>query len=92
MLVALIGMLGALKIGILVLGPYLLIVLLLMVQFFRPTVLGWGLSFGLFLAYAVAVFAQGPLTSEGYIFILLGLLPAAAIAWAYPRKLTHDEG
>jgi len=64
--------------------PYAAIILLLMFQFFRPTILGWLLSLILFGSYAVGIFIKAS-SSEDYIAgVLVGLAPTIALFWARP--------
>jgi hypothetical protein len=76
------GLVGAL--------PYFPFVALCVLQFFRPTLLGWIALTMMFAAYAIAVAAHWrSLTRPDLeIFLLVGLVPAVALLWSLPRRIT----
>lgn len=64
------------------------ILLLCVIQFFRPTLLGWFILFAGFLAYSVGVLfvlRHGP--AENFVFLVLGLLPAVALFFCRPKSV-----
>jgi len=65
--------------------PYAAAVLLLVFQFFRPTILGWFLSLGLFGSYAVGVFIKATSSQDYLIVALVGVVPTIALFWARPK-------
>jgi hypothetical protein len=70
--------------------PYAIIVLLLMIQFFRPTILGWLLSLFSFGSYAVGIFIKATSREDYIAGVLVGVAPAIALFWARPRSLTKS--
>ena len=65
------GMEGDLRAAI----PYLFIVAICIIQFFRPTLLGWFVLTALFSAYAIAVAMRfQPPVHEFVMFLLIGVL------------------
>jgi len=71
--------------------PCVVVLVLLAIQFFRPTILGWFTLFVLFFAYGVAMVWHT--TSDDYFMgAIFGLAPAIALLWALPRKrkLPHE--
>ena len=69
--------------------PYIPILILFIVQFFRPTLLGWGLAFVLFSAYTTAILFKASFTAEYGAGLLIGLVPSLALFWARPRHLVN---
>jgi hypothetical protein len=67
--------------------PYVVIVLLLMLQFFRPTILGWLLSLALFGSYTVGIFIKATSREDYIAGVLVGLAPTIALFWARPTPL-----
>jgi hypothetical protein len=59
--------------------PYAVIVLLLMLQFFRPTILGWFVSLALFGSYTVGIFIKASSREDYIAGVLVGLAPTIAI-------------
>jgi hypothetical protein len=66
-------------------APYVVIILLLMFQFFRPTILGWLLSLALFGSYTIGVFIKASSREDYIAGVLVGLAPAIALFWARPE-------
>src|SRR5271165_2479083 len=67
--------------------PYILIVAICAIQFFRPTLLGWFVLTALFSAYTIAVAVKfQPPVHEFVIFLLIGVLPTLALLWSWPRR------
>jgi hypothetical protein len=72
---------------------YAVILLFLMLQFFRPTILGWLLSLALFATFTVGVLValvRGSFRGDYILGVLLGLVPTIAIFWARPRPLMQN--
>jgi len=68
--------------------PFLLLLLVCLLQFVYPTLLGWMLLFGASLAYTLAVAFnphKGPLF-EFIFFFLCGAVPAAVLFFWRPTK------
>ena len=81
-----IGMEGDLRVTI----PYLLIIAICIIQFFRPTLLGWFVLTALFSAYAFAVAMRfQPPVHEFAMSLLIGVLPALALLWSWPKRVTQ---
>jgi hypothetical protein len=70
--------------------PYGAIFLLLVLQFFRPTLLGWFLTLTLFASYAAAVFVKASFREDYFAGVLVGIVPTIALLWARPRPTTQD--
>ena len=89
--VVLFFMLWAMHEGPLPLIMYVPLTVLIMVQYFRPTLLLWFLLLALFGAYTIAVYIRtGP--PDVYYAVPFGLLPFVALLWAYPRPEHQVEG
>jgi len=67
--------------------PYAIVVLLLILQFFRPTMIGWLLSLALFGSYTVGIFIKATSREDYIAGILVGLAPTIALVWARPRPI-----
>jgi hypothetical protein len=67
--------------------PYAVIILLLMFQFFRPTILGWLVSLILFCSYTVGIFIKASSREDHIAGVLVGLAPTIALFWARPGPL-----
>jgi len=74
--------------GLIGILPYLPVVAICVAQFLRPTLLGWFALTGAFSAYAVsiAVSFRAPV-HEFMLFLSIGVLPAVALLWAWPKPL-----
>jgi hypothetical protein len=72
-------------------GPYAFVLIVSLVQLLRPTVLGWLLCTIPCVLYVVLFLSESPLslTGEWLAVLLIGLLPALALAWARPRFQAH---
>jgi len=70
---------------------YLPIIAICLLQFLRPTILGWFLLTVIFLGYAVGVAMQWRDLSriDFMVFLLIGLVPALALLWSWPRALAE---
>jgi hypothetical protein len=71
--------------------PYAVIVLLLMLQFFRPTILGWLLLLALFGSYTVGIFIKASSREDYIAGVLVGLAPTIVILWARPQPLVNGD-
>jgi hypothetical protein len=76
---------------------YGFVILLCALQFFRPTILKWGLLTAGFSAYAIIVatnfseFKES--ASEFVVFLLAGALPAVGLflSWPKPKALRSED-
>lgn len=70
--------------------PYLPVLAVCLVQFFRPTLLGWSLLAVPFAVYtvAVAVAVHSPF-NEVVAFLLIGGLPTLALLWCWPKPVVN---
>ncbi|MDR3678039.1 MAG: hypothetical protein P4N24_21340 [Acidobacteriota bacterium] len=64
---------------------YVPIIALIVIQYFRPTLLLWFSLLALFAAYTVGIVVQASFPAD-YVGLPLGLVPTAALLWAYPRR------
>ncbi len=73
--------------------PYIVLLLICLVQFFRPTLMGWGFLTVLFWAYAVAVALHPQNASLGdyFIFLTIGLVPGVALLWCRPKPVAPSR-
>jgi hypothetical protein len=68
--------------------PYIVVLVLCVVQFLWPTLLGWFVLTALFWAYAIAVGIKfQPPAGEYVLFLLLGALPAFALLFSWPKPV-----
>lgn len=73
-------------------SPFLALLVVCLLQFVFPTLLGWALLFGASLAYTVAVALsprKGPL-HEYVFFFLCGAVPAATLFFLRPTMNNRD--
>jgi len=72
---------------IVLLVPYLPLIAICAVQFFRPTLLGWFVLTAVFSAYTVAIATNPPggPVGEFVLFLAIGAVPAAALLWSWPK-------
>jgi len=65
--------------------PCVIVLLILSIQFARPSLLGWGILILIFATYAFAMISQG--TRDDYkMGVTFGVLPAICVVLAWPRK------
>jgi len=72
---------------------YLPNVALCALQFYLPTILAWFLLTAAFLACTVGVLAVSK-SLTGYdfgVFLSVGLIPALALLWSWPKSLGSNE-
>jgi hypothetical protein len=67
--------------------PYVLFSLLLVLQFFRPTILGWVLAMAVFGSTTVWLLIEASSFEEVSLAVLIGLAPTVVLAFARPRLL-----
>ena len=67
--------------------PYLALIVACVVQFLRPTLLVWAILMLTFVVYTVAVVVhfRELTTGDLVVFLPVGLIPAIALLWAWPR-------
>lgn len=66
--------------------PYLALAVTCVIQFVRPTLLGWSLLIGAFSLYTAAVLASSRQPSgEFLLFLIVGGMPLLALLWSWPR-------
>ena len=72
--------------------PYLAIAAISVVQYVRPTLLGWFVLAVPFASYTalVAVHFERPV-QEFVMFLLIGLLPTLALSWSWPKALEASD-
>lgn len=69
-------------------APYAVVLFLLALQFFRPTILGWLLLLVVFGACTVWLFGTASSFEEFSLGVLVGLGPTVMLAWARPKLLS----
>ena len=81
-----VGMEGDVVVGV----PYLVLIVLCLVQFFRPTLLVWGLLLAAFGAAAIAMVVnyQEP-AGEWMLFFLCVAIPACGLLYTWPRAVAR---
>lgn len=68
--------------------PYLIIVAVCVIQFLRPTLLGWSLLVAAFAVYTAATLLSSRQPAhEFFVFVLIGGLPTVALVWSWPKPL-----
>lgn len=71
--------------------PYAAMLALFIVQFIRPTLLGWFIGMSLFAAYAIATLVKASFPSEYLAALLIGFLPTLVLIWARPRRESASD-
>jgi len=64
---------------------YIPIMVIIIVQYLRPTLLLWTLLLAMFGAYTIAVLGHASFLRD-YYGVPFGLLPTIALLWAYPKR------
>ena len=70
--------------------PYLPLIAVCLVQFYRPTRLGWFVLIVIFSAYAIAVCSEWRELSalDLLVFASIAVVPVSALFWARPGGLS----
>ncbi len=67
--------------------PYIAIFAVCLIQFFHPTLVGWGALVGAFGLYTVLILLSHPQSQELGIFLLLGAGPTLLLLWSWPKAV-----
>lgn len=70
--------------------PCAFVLLLLGIQFARPTLLGWWTLILVFVSYAVAMAIQGT-RDDIWFGVAFGAVPAVALLVAWPRRIMESD-
>ena len=65
---------------------YIPIMVIIIVQYLRPSLLLWTLLLAMFGAYTIAVLGHASFLRD-YYGVPFGLLPTIGLLWAYPRSM-----
>jgi hypothetical protein len=70
---------------------YIPIMVIIIVQYLRLTLLLWALLLAMFGSYTIAILGHASFLRD-YYGVPFGMLPAIALLWAYPRKPQENRG
>lgn len=68
---------------------YVPLIVLAVVQYLRPTLVGWGVLFMTFAAFTAGALEQASFR-EDYVGVWVGLVLTVGLLWAYPKSIAPD--